>query len=111
MVLLENLKRLRIQRFENGVIEASGPDLSVSMLSKEKEKVIGLLQQFAESRGSPPGKAWKFVLSKGVSASESASESSAKKATESKELEAHPAVQSLQKVFPGSKVEQVRVKN
>ncbi len=110
-VLVENLRRLRIQRFENGVIEATGPDLSVSMLSKEKEKVIGVLQQFAESKGFPTVKVWKFSLSKGVSASESASESSAKKASESKELEAHPAVQSLQKVFPGSKVEQVRVKN
>jgi hypothetical protein len=51
------------------------------------------------------------VIQKGQGAVEvSAAEKAHAKAQGERELHGHPAVQSLQKIFPGSKVEQVRGK-
>jgi hypothetical protein len=55
---------------------------------------------------------WKLALTKGAGATDAAQNAAQSNTASSVEaIEAHPALQSLQKIFPGSKVEQVRVKN
>ncbi len=109
-ILLENLKRMRPTRFELGVLEASGPDFTISSLQRDKAKLSELLSSFAgEGAGAMQ---WKLVFQKGAGAGEAATQTAAKtQAQKAEELESHPALQSLQKVFPGSKVEQVRTKS
>lgn len=108
-ILSENLKRLRVTRFEVGALEGTGPEFTVNSVLRDKSKLNELLSAFA---GDTKAASWKIQLAKGagaVDASESARAIAKEMTVES--LEAHPALQSLQKIFPGSKVEQVKVKN
>lgn len=109
-ILAENVKRLMPVRFEVGIVEATGPEFTVSSLLREKEKFQQLLSEYAgEGAGSSR---WNLKLTKGTGSVEaSPSSAAAAKANAVGEIEAHPALQSLQKIFPGSKVEQVKVKN
>jgi DNA polymerase III subunit gamma/tau len=108
-ILLENLKRIRPTRFEVGVLEGTGPEFTVNSLTREKQKVGDLLSSFV---GEGKGGMWKLALTKGAGATDAAQNAAQSNTASSVEaIEAHPALQSLQKIFPGSKVEQVRVKN
>ncbi len=107
-ILLENLKRLTATRFEVGVLEATGPEFTITSINRDKSKFQELLSTFAgEAKTSAQ---WKLVFKKGVQEAEAVDPRKAQ-ASKIEELEAHPALQSLQRVFPGSKVEQVRVKS
>jgi DNA polymerase-3 subunit gamma/tau len=110
-VLAENLKRLKPARCEAGVFEATGPEFTVNSLMREKEKVAELFNAFLDKQGSERPRAWKILIQKGQGAHDAAAERAQAKATGERELQGHPAVQSLQKIFPGSKVEQVRGKD
>jgi len=111
-VLAENLKRLKPSRCEIGVFEASGPEFTVNSLMREKEKVADVFNAFLDKQGSERPRAWKIAIQKGQGAVDtSAAERAQAKASGERELQGHPAVQSLQKIFPGSKVEQVRGKD
>jgi DNA polymerase-3 subunit gamma/tau len=109
-ILLENLKRMKPIRFEVGVLEATGPEFTVTSLIREKNKLCELLASFAgEGKGAMQ---WKLSLQKGASADDGTGQGVVKSQAQKVEaLESHPALQSLQKIFPGSKVEQVRTKN
>jgi DNA polymerase-3 subunit gamma/tau len=107
-ILLENLRRLAIERFDVGHLEALGPEFTVGSLSRDKSKLEELLGAFVESRGHS-GVRWKINLKKGAASPEIADPIKAQ-ASKIEEIEAHPALQSLQKIFPGSKVEQVKSK-
>jgi DNA polymerase-3 subunit gamma/tau len=110
-VLVENLKRLRPTRCEVGVFEAVGPEFTATSLMREKDKVIDIFNQYLDKQGTERPRAWKIVIQKGQGAVEvSVAEKAQAKAQGERELHGHPAVQSLQKIFPGSKVEQVRGK-
>ena len=110
-VLVENLKRLRPTRCEIGVFEAVGPEFTATSLMREKDKVSDIFNQYLDKQGTERPRAWKIVIQKGQGAVEvSAAEKAQSKAQGERELHGHPAVQSLQKIFPGSKVEQVRGK-
>ena len=110
-VLVENLKRLRPTRCEIGVFEAVGPEFTATSLMREKDKVSDIFNQYLDKQGTERPRAWKIVIQKGQGAVEvSAAEKAQVKAQGERELHGHPAVQSLQKIFPGSKVEQVRGK-
>jgi DNA polymerase-3 subunit gamma/tau len=110
-VLVENLKRLRPTRCEVGVFEAVGPEFTATSLMREKDKVIDIFNQYLDTQGTERPRAWKIVIQKGQGAVEvSVAEKAQAKAHGERELHGHPAVQSLQKIFPGSKVEQVRGK-
>jgi len=110
-VLVENLKRLRPTRCEVGVFEAVGPDFTATSLMREKDKVSEIFNQYLDKQGAERPRAWKIVIQKGQGAVEvSTAERAHAKAQGERELQGHPAVQSLQKIFPGSKVEQVRGK-
>lgn len=110
-VLVENLKRLRPTRCEVGLFEATGPEFTATSLMREKEKVAEMLNAYLDKQGTERPRGWKIVIQKGQGANEvSAAERAQVKASGERELQGHPAVQSLQKIFPGSKVEQVRGK-
>ena len=110
-VLVENLKRLRPTRCEIGVFEAVGPEFTATSLMREKDKVSDIFNQYLDKHGVERPRAWKIVIQKGQGAVEvSAAEKAQARAHGERELHGHPAVQSLQKIFPGSKVEQVRGK-
>jgi DNA polymerase-3 subunit gamma/tau len=107
-ILYENLKRLTATRFEVGLLEAIGPEFTITSINRDKVKFQELLSTFAgESKTSAQ---WKFVFKKGGPEAEVVDPRKAQ-ASKIEELESHPALQSLQRVFPGSKVEQVRVKS
>ncbi len=113
-ILLENLKRLAVTRFEVGVLEATAAEFTITSINRDKAKIQDLLASFA--REAAPGSQskvnaqWKVTLTKSVAAAEAA-DSRKPQADKIEELESHPALQSLQKIFPGSKVEQVRLKS
>ena len=107
-ILLENLRRLTISRFDVGNFEAAGPEFTVGSLGRDKAKLEELLGAFAESRGHS-GVRWRINLKKGAASPEIADPIKAQ-ASKIEEIESHPALQSLQKIFPGSKVEQVKSK-
>jgi hypothetical protein len=82
----------------------------VSSILREKEKFQQLLSDFVGEQAG--ALRWNLKLTKGAGSVENSSNSSAAaRAQAVGEIEAHPALQSLQKIFPGSKVEQVKVKN
>ncbi len=110
-VLVENLKRLRPTRCEVGIFEATGPEFTATSLMREKEKVAELLNAYLDKQGAERPRGWKIVIQKGEGVIDaSAAERAQAKASGERDLQGHPAVQSLQKIFPGSKVEQVRGK-
>ena len=108
-IFSENLKRVRVTRFEVGALEGPGPEFTINSILRDKAKLNELLSTHA---GEAKLTTWKIQLTKGPGATDGAeSAQSVAKAMTAESLESHPALQSLQKVFPGSKVEQVRVKN
>lgn len=108
-ILSENLKRVRVTRFEVGALEGTGPEFTINSILRDKAKLNELLSAHA---GEAKLTTWKIQLTKGPGATDGTeSTQSVAKAMTTESLESHPALQSLQKVFPGSKVEQVRVKN
>lgn len=113
-ILLENLKRLDVSRFEVGLLEASGPEFTITSINREKAKIqelfIGFAGQAAPGNQSQVSIQWKVTLKKSPTQPE-ATDPLKEQANKIEELETHPALQSLQKIFPGSKVEQVRVKS
>ncbi len=114
-VYIESLKRLRVARFEHGVIEGTGPEFNVKSVMGDKAKLMALLNDFVNQQGMNSVTTWKIAFVKGQGAAESsASRGGATSPARGNNVEAvqgHPALQSLQKIFPGSKVEQVRSKN
>jgi hypothetical protein len=109
-VLVENLKRLRPTRCEVGVFEATGPEFTATSLMREKDKVVEIFNKFLDKQGAERPRGWKIAIQKGQGGGEAAADRVQAKAQGERELQGHPAVQSLQKIFPGSKVEQVRGK-
>lgn len=108
-IFSENLKRIRVTRFEVGALEGTGPEFTINSVLRDKAKLNELLSTHA---GEAKLTTWKIQLAKGPGATDGAESARAVvKEMTAESLESHPALQSLQKVFPGSKVEQVRVKN
>lgn len=111
-VLLENLKRVRPLRCEVGVFEGTAPDFTATSIMREKDKVSAILDAFLEKRGLAAPRGWKISIVKGQGALDTpAPGRGASRGSDKEELQGHPAVQSLQKFFPGSKVEQVKIKD
>ncbi len=113
-ILLENLKRLAVTRFEVGVLEATGPEFTITSITRDKAKIQELFVAFvgeaARGSQSQASAQWKVTLKKSAVEPEAVNPQKAQ-TNKIEEIESHPALQSLQKIFPGSKVEQVRVKS
>ena len=110
-MFVESLKRLRVTRFEHGVIEGTGPEFNVKSVMGDKAKVMALLNDFVNRQGLQSVTTWKIAFAKGQGAAESAAAQQPSARSNVEAVQGHPALQSLQKIFPGSKVEQVRSKN
>ncbi len=110
-MFVESLKRLRVTRFEHGVIEGTGPEFNVKSVMGDKAKVMALLNDFVNRQGLQSVTTWKIAFVKGQGSAESATAQQPSARSNVEAVQGHPALQSLQKIFPGSKVEQVRSKN
>ncbi len=108
-MFVESLRRVRVRRFEPGFIEGSGPEFNVKSIMGDKPKLSALLNDFIARKGSDTISNWKVAFVKGDGAADTSAPQAARPGPS--EVQEHPALQSLQKVFPGSKVEQVRTKN
>jgi len=111
-ILIEQLKRLKIERFSAGELLASGPDFSVKYLKSERnsKQLKEALFNFSKV------KAWRIELRSldaGVKAPEGSiafqeqSDSVKHKELQKDSVENNPKFKSLQKLFPGSKIEQI----
>ena len=107
----ESLKRVRVVRFEPGVIEGTGPEFNVKSIMGDKQKLMALLNDFVNQAGHDRIQNWKISFVKGEGAADSSPIRQHPSRTSAGEVQEHPALQSLQKVFPGSRVEQVRSKS
>ena len=114
-ILAEQLKRVAVTRFQRGVLKGRGPEFSVGYLKQadNRKKLEEALIRFAGEG------AWEIELREDASGLQAASESlMAKEAEErrndtarrQKDVVNHPGVRSLQKLFPGSKIENIRIK-
>lgn len=94
-LLAEQLKKLTTTQFLPGLLDLSGPEFSLGTVKREGERIRDLLIKYCESVGIKTS-VWKIDTQA--------------KAQETKEAETleHPAIKSLQKVFPGSKVEGIK---
>ncbi len=78
---------------------------------RDKAKLSELFTSFLDKQSLEKPRAWKIEIVKGQGAIDPArADPQSAKQSGTGELQGHPAVQSLQKIFPGSKVEQVRGK-
>lgn len=116
-ILGEQLKRLVVEDFRMGSLRAKGVDFPVKYLSDEsnKARLITYLSNFASHS------TWRISLTvatekelatigSSIRMSEKVNEEVTKKDREQKAIE-HPALKNLQKVFPGSTIDNVRLKN
>lgn len=110
----EHLKRLQPISYKNLNVELKGPEFSVSYLTNKEmlNKLQTLLREFT-------GSEWKMRIEVGesVSTPEPGSlrhtEQLVKKQTQEEKKQqilSHPNVQDLQKIFPGSTIEAIRIK-
>lgn len=113
-ILVEHLRRVEPHVFRTGVLELKGPAFSLSALKEPAalNKLKDALKAFAGGGGE-----WSVSFGAAqVSSSEGsiAERDKAKSQTSRMQLESqvlqHPKIQSLQKLFPGSTIEQVSVK-
>jgi len=111
-ILTEQLKRLSIDQFAPGVLKARGPEFSVGYLQQKanREKLESALTHFCPGEHS-----WNISLS--IAGADGASILHKQRTQEqqyrdekTKDLSSHPNIQSLQKAFPGSTIENIRLK-
>lgn len=115
-VLSEHVKRLAVKTFAAGVLEAIGPDFTISSLEKDpyREKLREALSEYSKVAK------WSITLEKIEEGAASAaiksvadSEKSERMKTISdkkKNLSDHPQVKRLQQAFPGSAIEDIKIK-
>lgn len=113
-ILTEHLRRLSVQIFANGTLKAQGPDFSIDYI-KLPDTTAKLRQRLGEATGNPN---WKLDLT-GTGAHQPAEPGSLHHkeklahtqyvAGKKEDLANHPKVKSLQKFFPGSQIENIKV--
>ncbi len=114
-VLFEQLKRVSVSQYGAGVLKGSAPEFTVNYLtqSENRSKIEALLSKITGIA------AWKIELStvgtKGAPIEGSILHGEVKEAADMKrekerDISAHPKLKSLQKVFPGSVIENIRIK-
>jgi DNA polymerase III subunit gamma/tau len=105
MMLSTQLQMLAIESFEPGVLKAKAGTMTVDYVSEasKKSQLTALLEQFSAI------KSWKIELSLSEAFAVDASKSkSGAEAEVGIDLDKHPTLKELTKVFPGSSVESVR---
>lgn len=121
-LLCEQLRRCRAKNFSydsssnQGILELEGGDFSISYLKQEanrKRLVEGLVEFIA-------GSGWRVELSTVQESTDKPIEGTLRAVEEAQQVQqkvsreeaarSHPAVKSLQKLFPGSTIDEVRLK-
>jgi hypothetical protein len=114
-MICEHLRRFVVVEFGKGILQAKGPEFSVAYFEQKenRERLGSLLSEYTQHRP------WKVALSAGESGAQPPSGSLAavedeqrkKQVNEQVEsLKNHPKVQSLKRVFPGSTIENIKLK-
>ncbi|NLF25478.1 MAG: DNA polymerase III subunit gamma/tau [Deltaproteobacteria bacterium] len=114
-ILHEQLRRMVVVALKPGRLELKGPDFSVAYLEKKenRDQLCSLLEEFS---GRPN---WRIKLSRGNTGAQAEDGSLAvaedleRRQVERERVEDinnHPKVQSLKKAFPGSTIENIKVK-
>jgi hypothetical protein len=115
-IVAEQLRRVLVDEFSPGKLKGRGPEFSVAHLNEKEQKLklLSALEEFSQHKG------WQIDLTaaeKGsVPASGSLLEQEEKvrrqKQAEKKEVLAnHPKIKSLQKAFPGSTIETIKIRD
>jgi DNA polymerase-3 subunit gamma/tau len=124
-IVAEHLKRLTLKAFalkeggQLGVLDAAGPDFSVASLNQaeSKKKLEGALKQFTGVA------AWQIKLTASGASAGSSSEPppgsllhqeetkrQLTRAEKQADISNHPQVKSLQKMFPGTQIENIKIR-
>ena len=114
--IYEHLKRVSLLEFSEGLLHVQGPDFSIGYLSREEEKrkLVFLLESFSGRTG------WSVKLSVNSSGNGEAAEGSIlqrekqeaedRREAKARDISSHPKIQSLRKVFPGTEIEDIKIK-
>ena len=114
-MLAEILRRVSVKQFRQGLLEVEGPEFQVTSLEVQanKAKLIGLLKQYSDVEN------WTILTKTSTESGSATSDSLAgrdqvakeQNITQQKEkILKHDSVKNVIKVFPGSKVEKIRLK-
>ena len=106
-MLAEQLKKTRTKVFAGGDLILEGPEFSLSSIKRDSARMKELLLAFAEGFGLQQFD-WRLTFQPekpGTSAAMNSQESGSATSVMS-----HPAIQSVQKFFPGSRVEAIKDK-
>ena len=113
-MLAEHLRRVIAVRFEPGVLELRGPKFNVGSLENKDnlERLKKALVEYSKITS------WKVTLEAGEQGevkgslvqAERAQVAEKRKQTEDA-ITNHPKIKSLQRVFPGSSIEDIKVKD
>jgi len=113
-MLAEQLKRLSVEKFVSGCLEASGPDFSVAYLAEQAHhnKLKSFLSVFSGNES------WRLTFKNGGNsvrpdslAHREEERLRAVQRDKEEDISNHPKIKSLQKVFPGSKIENIRMRS
>ena len=116
-ILVEQVKRLQVERFTTGILIAKGPEFSIKYLSERTklDKLKGVLATFsgvpvwdvtltivteANTTDAPPGSILHIERKQKEVARE----------TKANDVANHPSIRVLQKVFPGSTIETIKTR-
>lgn len=111
--LFEHMKRVSPQEFDAGTLHLRGPAFSIAFLQRDEEKTR--LKELLEKWSSH--EAWTFKFEQSGSEADEGSLLHVEQAQERnmreakrKDISAHPKIQSLRKAFPGSEIEDIKIK-
>lgn len=114
-ILLEQLKRVNVSSFAPGSLVGKGPEFALGYLERPENKqvLVALLKEFSGVAQ------WNIDLSKGSASNANAEPGSIAHVVRQEELDrikpleedlmSHPEIRSLQKAFPGSTIEKVKI--
>lgn len=127
-LLCEQLRRCRVKKFDydssssQGILELEGGDFSISYLRQEanRKRLAEGLAEFVAAIGFGPGSEWRIEFLAVQESADKPMEGTLRAAEEAQQAQlkvsreeaarSHPAVKSLQKLFPGSTIDEVRLK-
>ncbi len=116
-ILSEQLKRLSVIRFFAGELQCGGPEFTVSYFREKtnRDKLETALNAFAPLAGNMQ---WKLTFATstnkgpatGSILEEEEKKKSAHRVSATEKVTNHPKIKSLQKFFPGSEIENIKLK-
>jgi len=113
--IYEHLKRVTVVEFSNMFLHLKGSEFSINYLMRDSEKanIISLLEAYSNEKG------WSVKLEIGPKkAGEDEGsilhiekmKAQRQKEARRRDISSHPKIQSLRKIFPGSEIEDIKIK-